>query len=305
MKYKLLFWFRELVNGFQETSWFRSDNEEKALNYVNKGKCISLSVFTNMCYYDYCQEINRWERVLEAYKQKNLELIARGNHREIIEVVKRYPLHQDGAFALVNRGNDDEIMAMLTSKNFVSTSFMYNDKVTEAIVKRGKSNEIAQLHDFRGAGAQALIERGVHEEIMNTKTHIHGRTACKALIARGNHDEIMRHISAFCGNAQSTKLLIDRGNDEEILTLLKQDFCPIGNHDVFGSLLARNKRAELAIIFKNPRAVIANSDLIVNNGYHKQISKMIEAYLSEHAKIPTELSCKIISQALADENFQF
>lgn len=73
--------------------------------------------------------------------QQELEMISRGDHKEIMDYITEHSLCDKVELALIERGNHDEIM------RYVSNNIVYPENMA-AIMKRGNKEEIDEAWNF-------------------------------------------------------------------------------------------------------------------------------------------------------------
>ncbi len=74
-------------------------------------------------------------------KDTALALIKRGNHEEIITYVSKNCLCKDSELALIKRGNHEEIMA------YIATDFSFNPQAEIALIERKNREEVTAYHE--------------------------------------------------------------------------------------------------------------------------------------------------------------
>ena len=77
----------------------------------------------------------------EFYEETEISLIARYNHDEIMAYVSRWCMGYTAELALIARGNHEEIMTYLTSHR----DFLFTPAFERAVIDRGNAKEIEAM----------------------------------------------------------------------------------------------------------------------------------------------------------------
>ncbi len=175
--------------------------------------------------------------------QKQLDMIARGNHDEIMNHVSKDSLSEEAEVALILRGDHKEIMA------YVSHPRCLCEEAEFALVARGDYDELVMYMAYDCAFVQsevqiALIKQSTQKVILKfLKSHRLCQDAELALIARGYHTEIMAYKFGYQRAAQLA--LVKRGEHEEIMAYISRT--KFSNELPLIALIRRGNREEVKL----------------------------------------------------------
>lgn len=170
-------------------------------------------------------------------------IMMRGVKEEILQVlnVKKPTLDNELAKMILQRGDKDEIWAMITNAH-------YSEEVITSIIKRGEHDEIMQLiasRDIAERNVDEIVDRDDEEEILKIVEHrrdLSIESFLKILHSEKHHAAAMTFLRGkWSVTPEVVEAVFARGNHDEIMLILKNKGCQIP----FQNILKRNDREEI------------------------------------------------------------
>ena len=161
-------------------------------------------------------------------------IMMRGVNEEIVQVlnIKKPLLDNKLAEMILQRGNKDEILAMVNNAH-------YSEDVITSIIKRGEHDEIMQLiasRDISETNVNEIVERGNEEEILKIVEHrrnLSTESLLKILHSKKHHTAVMTFLrSKWNLSSAVVDAVFARGNHDEIMLILKNKGCQVPFHSI-------------------------------------------------------------------------
>jgi len=234
-----------------------------------------------------------------------LAMIADGDHEKIMAYGAKYCFYDEALIALIERGNQEEIMnyvshgllaslknpGLAENKEIMSQQELVLEEL--AMIMEGDHEKIMAYganHQFSENAQSALIRRGNHEEIMNYISHrgfFCGNVLLNDLLPRGNHEEIVTYVAVKPVSDEVEVALINRGNHEEIIALIKR-WAGLCRDAAFAVVRCGNHEEIMALINSQRHLPYGFELAVIKRGNHEEIMAVIaksEKNFEEEAEV--------------------